>query len=280
MRRIVKIANVSLPNGMVVSCYQKHEVPIVNLEIQGYLSNGVRLKPGDTVFDVGAHVGLFTLAAYEQCERNLNVYAFEPAQATFEVLRLNLGRYDQKEQLKAFSFGLSSISETVSFAYYPRAPSLSTAYPDEEADLEIVKEATLNNIMYLDEAPLALRCLRRVPGFLRSLILHYPLKRTLCQETATCQMQTLSQVLRDHRIGRIDLLKVDAEKAELDIFRGIEAQDWPKIQQVVVDVHDLDHRLEAMTALLQQYGLSEIVVGQPPTLKNSDIFSVHAMRRR
>jgi len=93
-------------------------------------------------------------------------------------------------------------------------------------------------------------------------------------------MQTLSQVLRDHRIGRIDLLKVDAEKAELDIFRGIEAQDWPKIQQVVVDVHDLDHRLEAMTALLKQYGLKEIVVGQPPTLKNSEIFTVHAMRRR
>jgi FkbM family methyltransferase len=254
-------------------------VPIINLEVQGYLSNGLRLKPGDTVFDVGAHVGLFTLAAYEHCERNLNVYAFEPAQATFEVLCLNLGRYDQKEQLKAFPFGLSSSSEAVSFAYYPRATSLSTAYPNEEADLKMVKEATLNNIIYLDEAPLVLRCLRWVPSFLRGLILHYPLKRTLYLKTVTCQMQTLSQFLRDYGIGRIDLLKVDAEKAELEIFRGIEAQDWPKIQQVVVDVHDLDQRLEAMTALLQQYGLREIVVGQPPTLKNSEIFTVHAMRR-
>jgi hypothetical protein len=32
--------------------------------------------------------------------------------------------------------------------------------------------------------------------------------------------------------------------------------------------------------LLRQYGLREIVVGQPPTLKNSEIFTVHAMRRR
>ena len=274
----MKIANVSLPNGMVVSCRQKHEVPIVNLEIQGYLANGLRLKPGDTVFDVGAHVGLFTLAAYEHCQRNLKVYAFEPAQATFELLCLNLDRYDQKQQLKAFPFGLSSSCEEVSFAYYPRATSLSTAYPNEEADLKIVKEATLNNIIYLDEAPLALRCLRWLPSFLLSLILHYPLKRTLYLKTVTCQMQTLSQFLRDHRIGRIDLLKVDAEKAELEIFRGIKAQDWPKIQQVVVDVHDLDQRLEAMTALLQQYGLRKIVVGQPPTLKNSEIFTVHAMR--
>ena len=274
----MKIANVPLPNGMVVSCHQRHEVPIVNLEIQGYLANGLRLKPGDTVFDVGAHVGLFTLAAYEHCERNLNVYAFEPAQATFEVLRLNLARYDQKEQLKTFRFGLSSSSGAVSFAYYPRATSLSTAYPDEEADLKMVKEATLNNIIYLNEAPLLLRCLRWLPSFLRSLILHYPLKRTLYMKTVTCQMQTLSQFLGDHRIDGIDLLKVDAEKSELEIFRGIEAQDWPKIQQVVVDVHDLDQRLEAMTALLQQHGLKKIVVGQPPTLKNSDIFTVHAMR--
>ena len=264
---------------MVVSCHQRHEVPIVNLEIQGYLANGLRLNPGDTMFDVGAHVGLFTLGAYEHCERNLNVYAFEPAQDTFEVLRLNLARYDQKEQLKTFRSGLSSSSGAVSFAYYPRATSLSTAYPDEEADLKMVKEAILNNIIYLNEAPLLLRCLRWLPSFLRGLILHYPLKRTLYPKTVTCQMQTLSQFLGDQRIDRIDLLKVDAEKSELEIFRGIEAQDWPKIQQVVVDVHDLDQRLEAMTALLQQYGLKKIVVGQPPTLKNSDIFTVHAMRR-
>ena len=65
----MKIAHVELPNGMVVSCHQKHEVPIVNLEIQVYLAYGLRLKPGDTMFDVGAHVGLFTLGAYEHCKR-------------------------------------------------------------------------------------------------------------------------------------------------------------------------------------------------------------------
>jgi hypothetical protein len=159
-----------------------------------------------------------------------------------------LTRYDQKEQLKAFPLGLSSSSEAVSFACYPHATSLSTAYPNEEADLKMVKKATLNNIIYLDEAPLVLRCLRWVPSFLRALILHYPLKRTLYLKTVTCQMQTLSQFLHDYGIGRIDLLKADAEKAELEIFRGIEAQDWPKIQQVVVDVHNLDQRLEARTA--------------------------------
>ena len=275
----MRIANVSLPNGMVVSCLQKHEVPIINLEVQGYLSNRLQLKPGDTVFDVGAHIGLFTLAAYERCERNLRVYAFEPVQAIFEVLRVNAERYDSGEQVKVFPIGFSSSSESVSLAYYPHAPSLSTVYPDELADLKMVKEATLKNIMYLDEAPLILRCLRWLPDFLSGLILHYALKRSLYRETVTSQMQTLSQFLRDYGIVRIDLLKVDVEKAELEILRGIEACDWPKIKQVVVDVHDLDHRLEVITGLLQHYGLTEIEVEQPPTLKNSKIYTVYAMRR-
>jgi hypothetical protein len=43
-------------------------------------------------------------------------------------------------------------------------------------------------------------------------------------------------------------------------------------------VHDLDGRLETMTALLREHGLSEIVVDQPPTLTGSNIHSVFARR--
>ena len=33
------------------------------------------------------------------------------------------------------------------------------------------------------------------------------------------------------RSREIDLLKIDAEKSELDIINGIEDDDWPKIDQ-------------------------------------------------
>jgi hypothetical protein len=42
------LPTVVLPNGMTVSCLQKHEVPLVRLEVEGYLSNGIELRPGDT----------------------------------------------------------------------------------------------------------------------------------------------------------------------------------------------------------------------------------------
>src|SRR5918993_749190 len=194
-------ADVSLPNGTVVSCLQRHEVPIVYREVQSYFSNGLRLSPGDTVFDVGANIGLFSLEVYQRCHRDVHLYAFEPVEAIFDMLRANVERCTAGDQLKIFDFGLSSTSGPVVFAYYPRAPVLSTAYPDEDAD-----------------------------------------------------------------------------KAELEIFRGVESQDWPKIQQVVVDVHDLDNRLDTITSMLWEHGLTEIAVDQPPTLKQSNIYSVFAMR--
>lgn len=272
------VATVLLPSGLVVSCLQKHDVRLVDREVQGYFSNHLKVRSGDTVFDVGANIGLFALAVYERCQRNVQLYAFEPIQAIFDVLRINVERYDSADQLKIFAFGLSSSSEDLTLSYYPRAPVMSTAYPDEKADLILTKDAILNNIMHLTEAPLAVRCLRWVPTALRGPVVHYALKRALAPQRIVCQMQTLSRVVREHGIERIDLLKIDVEKAELEIFLGIESQDWPKIQQVVVELHDLDGRLATMTALLREHGLTRIVVDQPPTLKQSNIYTVFATR--
>ena len=182
---------VSLPNGMMVSCLQKHDVPIVQLEIESYFAKGLQLRPGDTVFDVGANIGLFSLAAYDRCAHNLHVFAFEPVKAIYNVLRANLERCASRAQVKAFDVGLANHCDTVPFAYYPRAPVLSTAYPDEEEDLRMVKDAVLNSIIYLDQAPLAVRCLRWIPEAVRAAILDYALRRTLRPQTVTCQMRTL-----------------------------------------------------------------------------------------
>jgi FkbM family methyltransferase len=275
----IKPADVTLASGFVVSCLQKHEVALVDLEVQSYFSRGLlRLNPGDTVFDVGANIGLFMLAAWERCERNLDVYAFEPVGAIFERLRVNVERCRAGSRLQAFDFGLSSRRDEVSFAYYPRAPVLSTGYPDEAADLEVMKAALLNNMIHLAEAPLAVRCLRWLPGFVRDPIVHAALARTLRPTTVRCRMETLSRFVSDHGIERIDLLKIDAEKAELEVFRGIEAMDWRKIRQVVVEVHDLGDRVGTMTALLREHGLGDIVVEQPPTLTDSNIYNVFATR--
>lgn len=272
------LADVSLPNGDVVSCLQKHEVPLVQLEIETYFTNGIQLNPGDTVFDVGANIGLFSVGAYHRSERDLHIYAFEPVEAIYKVLCQNLERCASTVRAKTFPFGLSSNCKSAPFAYYPRATVLSTAYPDEEADLSAVKDAVLNSIVHLDVAPLAVRCLRWLPKALSGAILHFALRRTLRPETVICQLRTLSQVVEDHGIERIDFLKIDVERAELDVLNGIEDKDWPKIRQIVVDVHNDSSRLNTVITLLREKGLTGITVEQPPTMKASNVYTVFAIR--
>jgi hypothetical protein len=85
-------------------------------------------------------------------------------------------------------------------------------------------------------------------------------------------------MIREHNIQQIDLLKIDVEKSEMDVLLGIENQDWPKIKQLFIEVHDLEHRIQKITALLQEQGFSEIKVEQEPILLGSDIFSLYAWR--
>ena len=60
------------------------------------------------------------------------------------------------------------------------------------------------------------------------------------EERYTCRLRTLSEVIAEAGLERIDLLKIDVQKAELDVLMGLDDSDWPKIRQMVVEVHDVD----------------------------------------
>ncbi len=92
-----------------------------------------------------------------------------------------------------------------------------------------------------------------------------------------CGLRTVSEVMREQGIERIDLLKVDVEKSELDVLRGVEEQDWRKIRQVVVEAQDGDGRLARILELLESQGF-EVVVEQDALLKNTAIYNVYATR--
>ena len=61
------------------------------------------------------------------------------------------------------------------------------------------------------------------------------------------------------------------------MLQGIDADDWSIIRQVVVEVHDLDGRLEKVTALLKENGFQNIVVEQEPLFKGSEIYNLYAL---
>ena len=102
------------------------------------------------------------------------------------------------------------------------------------------------------------------------------LAERLHQEAVECPIRPLSAIVREHGVEQIDLLKIDVEKSELEVLEGIAGEDWPKIKQLVVEVHDIDKRLARVTALLRGQGYT-VSVDQDPALAGSWLYSVYAI---
>ena len=48
----------------------------------------------------------------------------------------------------------------------------------------------------------------------------------------------LSDVIREQRIERIDLLKIDAENAETGVLAGIDDEHWRLIRQISMEAYE------------------------------------------
>ena len=65
------------------------------------------LKNGDTFFDIGANIGLYTLHASKIIGNNGKVFAFEPTLGTFERLKQNI-HLNELSNVKYYNIGLSN----------------------------------------------------------------------------------------------------------------------------------------------------------------------------
>jgi amino acid adenylation domain-containing protein/FkbM family methyltransferase len=253
-----------LPNGLVIFHRNRGETEFVYREIfeeQVYLRHGVTLADGATVFDVGANIGLFDLLVTQQWT-GIDLYTFEPLLPIFEVLRANLELYGIPAKL--FQHGIASAAGTAEFHYFPHVSILSGRFADAAAERE-----TLTRFILSQLAPG-----EPVPG---EAELEELLADRLEKQSFLCPLRTLSEVIREHGVERIDLLKVDVEKAELDVLLGIANEDWPKVQQVVMEVHDLEGRLGQITDLLEHHGFA-VVAERDVALGESRFYSLYARR--
>ena len=247
-----------------------------------YFRHGIVLRPGDTVFDVGANIGLFALRAARACGNDLGLFAFEPVPDTFRYLQMNLALHGlaSRPGVHLLNLGLGAVGgpSRLQFTFYANSPALATAQPEYLARDQAVVRPRLFEPRALF-AEVRRRGGRLFPLYWAALAAVYPVAAPICRrifnrlyadpKPVDCAMTSLSEVVRTHRIQRIDLLKVDVEGAELDVLRGIEGPDWALVRQAVVEVHDFDGRLEAAQDLLRQAGFDRMVTTSPPLI---DVF--------
>ncbi|MBD3307338.1 amino acid adenylation domain-containing protein [candidate division KSB3 bacterium] len=255
-----------LPNGLLIFHLNKNETDFVYDEIfldQSYLRHGITLHDGDCLFDIGANIGLFSLFA-ALSYADLKIYAFEPLPPIFDVLQQNARLYDLNATVCAY--GLSDEHRTATFTYYPHASVISGRFNELEQDKEMVSAFLLNQ-QRTDAQGAAL-----TEQEIDELV-----AERLVTRTFPCELRPLSEVIREHNVPQIDLLKIDVEKSELDVLRGIQDEDWPKIKQVVIEVHDTEGQLETVTQCLETQGFT-VAAEQDTLLQNTRLYTVYARR--
>ncbi|HYR08672.1 MAG TPA: FkbM family methyltransferase, partial [Longimicrobium sp.] len=258
-------AYLRLPNGMTVVPQSRVEAEHFYEDIfekQIYLRHGVTLQPGDCVFDVGGNIGTFSLFASRHAPGG-RIFTFEPAPPLFARLRANLELNGATAH--AFDHGIAEAERTARFTFYPNSSGMSSFYADADEERAVLRR------MMDREREAGLEGMDALMEYTDEL-----LDERFRPVEMECRLRPLSAVIREEGVQRIDLLKIDVQKAELDVLRGIADEDWPRIRQVVMEVHDLEGRLEEVVRLLEAHGF-RVAVEQDEAVEGTILYNLFAI---
>jgi FkbM family methyltransferase len=273
----VKHKECTLPNGMDINYSSKGNLAALKREFESdiYHKHGIELKDGDCIFDVGANIGFFMLYLNQHLD-DASVFSFEPIPDTFELLKRNAERHNNLN-LQLYNFGLSDEAGTATFTHYPKSNICSTMFPQDS------DEYLDNNLQYVidkirERGAVPRMILDRTPSFIRRLLFHLIFCRYYrAQVSVECKLCTISDVIDEQGIQRIDYLKVDTEGAELNVLKGIRSDHWPIIRQAVIEVHDGSSGLQNVIEILDRNGFHSVVEQPRKTL--SHLRMVYAVKQ-
>lgn len=254
------IRSVTLPDGRTLACPSPGEAMVVWREVVAdgcYRAAIDRLGARPTIIDVGAYIGITTLHMLS-ARPDARAIAIEPAAATYECLRINCGEYAPRAVPLRSAVGDAPARR--SFTFYPRAPAQSGLYANPQRDARLTRSFLTAQGME--------------PDVIDELLdgLHEPRPQTV-------EVTTVSAVMGELALARVDLLKVDVEGAELDVLAGVASGDWPLIGQVVMEVHGgPDHR-SLVVGRLAGAGF-QVTVDNVPLLAHPELCLIFGVRNR
>jgi 31-O-methyltransferase len=230
------VNEIDIGGGRRIACVAEVEAQIVWKQIHTnslYAEGVAGLGPGDLIIDVGAHIGLSAIL-FTDLAPGVRIVGFEPAPRSFACLEINRTRLVPTMTIARTAVGARP--GAAELTYYPGHTTMSTLFVDDADDVRNV-ESALNH--------------GNVPAEVRAEF--WPTFRAN-PERVTVPVTTLGQELAQRRLGEVALLKIDVERAELDVLSGVADSQWPAIRRVVVEVHDIDGQLDRVTSLLSWHG--------------------------
>ncbi|WP_405166756.1 FkbM family methyltransferase [Nocardia sp. NBC_01499] len=222
-----------------------------------YLRHGIVLPERANIVDVGANIGMFTLLAAVRGGQGTRIVAVEPVVEAARALEVN-GRLHGVE-LTVVSAAVGSREGTAMFTYYPGNTVMSGQYADQVEDRDVLRGYLLSDTEAagVDVSPM--------------------IAERLAPELRSVPMTTLPQVISQTGLDAVDLLKVDVEKAEWEVLASIDEPTWGIIEQIAIEVHDLDGRLDRVLHLLRGHGYT-VAADRDSRLLDTPLYTVYGHR--
>lgn len=139
---------------------------------------------GDTVLDVGANTGQFTLPLARLVGAGGRVHSFEPTSSTFSELEMNVRRENLSSRVTLNQLALGESARVASLTVPQEKPTEATLAPH---DTESWANYEGESWKYVAE---------------------------------TCKVITIDDYVKEHHVGPISFLKCDVEGGELQVLKG------------------------------------------------------------
>jgi len=263
----------TLPDGRTISCVNAYEVDFSVHEIfsEDLSAHGLQLPPDGVYLDVGANIGLFSLYLRDHCP-TARIIAFEPMPAVFAALECNLAAMTPPGL--AVPLALGAEAGWAEFDYFPGVAALST----QNHEVGKTMSAGLRRLLGGQQAGDDVQDILDKTGAAEAVADTAFLDDLLRPETVRAQIDTLSAQMAALGVDAVDLLKIDTEGAEREVLAGLAESDWPKIRQLLVEVHLGAEVTEAMAAELQGRGFRTSIGQHPLSQGGAAVFHIYAAR--
>jgi amino acid adenylation domain-containing protein/FkbM family methyltransferase len=237
---------------------------------QIYLPADVGLPDDAVVFDVGADIGLFSLYV-GLCAPNAKIFAFEPAPEIFSVLSQNMALYDLNVNLQSCSLAPVS-SSAAPYTYYKNISSAHGQCTDAASDEAVMRPFAKDVDVDVDvDVAIGQKAASgdEISGSrdkrLEPIRIEIPLR-------------TISEVISTEDIPKISLMKINMQRCAANVLAGIDDLHWPIIDRLILEVHDIDDRLNVVQSLLVNRGFH--VQTKQTSARAKSTFTVHAARHK
>jgi FkbM family methyltransferase len=191
-KEFIEASNDKDRKNIVVDFCSRYKIKCNSRDLSAIAETGVledyqkldsfKIKSGDVIFDVGAHIGSFSVYA---ANKGATVYAFEPNKDNYERLLENIRINNYESKIKAYNYGIYNKEGEVGFSVHNQ----NSGGHSIDGGSEIIKVRKLENILI------------------------------------------------DENIVKVNMLKIDVEGSEYEIFPSITENTYNKIEKIVGEYH-------------------------------------------